>query len=171
MTSAHLDHVSFRAVRTSAHRAARNEGFEVCGAIIRCPEGVLHLRPLKNLATEPAKWEIDREWLREIRRELKESHSRLVGTYHSHVGGYAYPSQKDLDYYPSGFLMMIYDTVDRRVGLWRPLIRKGKGKLKAIAVLCESPFWRENDAFAYARYLRGKFRTREKRNGPNKTAP
>jgi proteasome lid subunit RPN8/RPN11 len=165
MTSARLDHVSFRSVRRAAHRAERNGGFEVCGAIIRAADGLLCLRPLQNLATEPAKWEIDREWLREIRRELKDSGTRLVGTYHSHVGGYAYPSPKDLNYYPSGFLMMIYDTFDRRVGLWRPLVRKDKGRLKPIAVVCESPAWKEDDALLYAQYLRGKFRNREKRNG------
>jgi proteasome lid subunit RPN8/RPN11 len=164
MTFARLDHSTFRSVRRSAHRAERKGGFEVCGAIIRTPDGVLRLKPLRNLATEPAKWEIDREWLRQIRRELKGSGSRLVGTYHSHVGGYAYPSPKDLDYYPSGFLMMIYDTMDRRVGLWRPLIRKAQGRLRPIAVVCESPSWKEDDAFSYAQYLRGKFRNREKRN-------
>jgi proteasome lid subunit RPN8/RPN11 len=168
MTSARLDPISFRSVRRAAHGAERKGGFEVCGAIIRATDGLLCLRPLRNLATEPAKWEIDREWLREIRRDLKDSGSRLVGTYHSHVGGYAYPSPKDLDYYPSGFLMMIYDTQERRVGLWRPLIRKEKGRLKPIAVICESPSWNEEDAFSYAQYLKGKFRNREKRNKPNK---
>lgn len=167
MISLRLDHLTFRLVRIAAHRAAHDGGLEVCGALIRDPSGMLCLRPLQNLATDPAKWGIKTAWLREIRKELKGSGSRLVGTYHSHVGGYAYPSPKDLDYYPSGFLMMIYDTLDKRVGLWRPIIRKGKGKLKALAVLCESPSWEAEDAFAYAQYLRGKFRTREKRNGPD----
>ena len=164
MNFARLDHISFRSVRRSAHRAEREGGFEVCGVIIRPPDGVLFLRPLRNLATEQAKWLIEREWLRQIRRDLKGSGSRLVGTYHSHVGGYAYPIPKDLDYYPSGFLMMIYDTMDRRVGLWRPLVRKEKYGLRPIAVLCESPSWKEDDAVSYAEYLRGKFRNREKKN-------
>lgn len=164
MNSVRLDELTFRPVRAAAHRAARNGGFEVCGAIIRSIDGILSLRPLRNLASEPAKWEIETEWLREIRRELKGTGSRLVGTYHSHVGGYAYPTPKDLDYYPSGFLMMIYDTTDKRVGLWRPIIRKGVGRLKPIAVVCDSPSWSEEDAIAYAKYLRLKFKTREKRN-------
>jgi len=70
----------------------------------------------------------------------------------------------DLDYYPSGFLMMIYDTMDKRVGLWRTLIRNGEGKLKAIAALCDSPSWKADDAIAYAQYLRVKFTNGEKRN-------
>ena len=97
MKSARIDHHTFRSVRTSAHREAGNEGREICGAIIQRADGVLTLRPLQNLATEPAKWKIRIQWLRDIRKELKGSDSRLVGTYHSHVGGYAYPSPKDLD--------------------------------------------------------------------------
>lgn len=165
MTFERLDPLTFRSIRNAAHRAAGSGGFEVCGAIIRDAAGCLRLKPLRNLAMQPAKWEIDTRWLREIRKELRGSDCRLVGTYHSHVGGYAYPGPKDLDYYPSGFLMLIYDTMEKRVGLWRSLIRNGTGKLRALAVLCDSPSWQEADALSYAQYLREKFRKREKRNG------
>lgn len=164
MLQEHLDAASFRRVKASAHRQAKRDGLEICGAIIKGDNGALVLQPLRNLAKGPAKWEIEKEWLREIRRKLKNTNSRLVGTYHSHVGGYAYPSEKDLEGYPSGFLLMIYDTRDRRVGLWKPLIRNGRGRLRAVAVTCDSPRWSEADAILYADYLRGKFRRREKRN-------
>lgn len=153
-------------MRSSAHLEADKNGFEICGAILRREDGILTLRPLKNLATEPAKWVIEKEWLREIRRELKETGQRLVGTYHSHVGGYAYPGEKDLDYYPSAFLMMIYDVHDQRVGMWKPLIRKGNGSIRAIAVTCDLPKWEEQNAIDYAISLRRKFRNNEKRNRP-----
>lgn len=164
MQRLHLDSESFLRVKRVAHRQANRGGFEVCGAIIQNVSGVLILRPLENLATQPAKWEIKREWLRTIRRELRQNGSRLVGTYHSHVGGYAYPGEKDLDGYPSGFLLMIYDTFDRRVGLWRPLIRGDRGRLRSIAVTCDRPKWTEEQADVYATYLRGKFRAGERRN-------
>ena len=170
MLNEHLDSVSFRKMRGASHRQANKGGFEVCGAIIRNEAGVLELQPLTNLASKPAKWLIEKQWLRDIRKRLKETGKRLVGTYHSHVGGFAYPSEKDLDYYPSAFLMMIYDTKERRVGMWKPLIRKGKGKLRAVAVTCDSPRWDKKDAGLYASYLRMKFRTKEKRNAEPKKA-
>jgi proteasome lid subunit RPN8/RPN11 len=169
MIHEHLDATSFRRMRKAAHRQADKGGFEVCGAIVREDDGALHLWPLENLATDPAKWLIEKEWLRKIRRKLKVTNKRLVGTYHSHVGGYAYPSDKDLDYYPSAFLMMIYDTQDRRVGMWKPLIRNDTAKLRPVAVTCDSPKWGEKEAIDYASYLRLKFRAREKRNEPNQS--
>ena len=149
-----------KALRRAIH------GFEVCGALIREESGELSLVNLDNLATVPAKWEIKRSWLRFIRKKLKHTKRRLVGTFHSHVGGYAYPSEKDLDYYPSGFLMMIYDNVDRRVGMWMPVIRHGRGSLKPVAVLCESPRWDKDSAVAHAAILPRKFGNKERRNGP-----
>ena len=167
MIHEHLDATSFRRMRLEAHRQADKGGFEVCGAIVREDDGILNLWPLENLATEPAKWLIEKEWLREIRRKFKGTNKRLVGTYHSHVGGYAYPSDKDLDYYPSAFLMMIYDTHEQRVGMWKPLIRKDTAKLRPVAVTCDSPKWVEKEAVEYASLLRLKFKAREKRNSPN----
>ena len=171
MIREHLDTSSFRNLRSAAQIAARKNGFEVCGAIIREESGILTLRPLKNLASAPAKWEIELEWLREIRREMKCTARKLVGTYHSHVGDYAYPSEKDLDYYPSAFLMMIYDIQDRRVGMWKPLIRKGTARLRAVAVTCDSPRWDERTAQTYAEDLLRKFGLKEKRTrSPNRVA-
>lgn len=164
MLHEHLDSSSFLAVRKTAHQQANKNGFEVCGAMIRDKNGVLTLRPLENLAREPAKWLIEIQWLRDIRRELKGTEERLGGTYHSHVGGYAYPGPADLDTYPSAFLMMIYDTIDRRVGMWKPLIRKGKGWLRPVAVTCDSPRWDMDDATAYATELKRKFKKKERRN-------
>lgn len=157
-----LDSESFRKMRRSALRRARDR-FEVCGALIRAVDGELLLLPLENLATAPDKWEIKRSWLRFIRRELKGTGERVVGTYHSHVGGYAYPGKKDLEYYPSGFLMMILDTVDRRVGLWMPVIRHGWGRLKPVAVLCNSPRWDVASATSHAAMLHQKFCRKEHR--------
>ncbi len=164
MLHEHLDSHSFRTVKRAAHRNADKNGFEVCGVIIRSKSGVLVLRRLKNLAQEPAKWKIEGEWLRDIRRELKNTDERLVGTYHSHVGGYAYPGSADLDTYPSAFLLMIYDIVDRRVGMWKPLIRKGKGKLRPVAVTCDSPKWDIDEATVYAHEVKEKFKRKERRN-------
>jgi proteasome lid subunit RPN8/RPN11 len=163
MLHEHLDSDSFRVVKKHAHQRAK-QGMEICGAIIREEGGILSLRSLRNLATEPAKWTIEIEWLREIRRELKATGRKLVGTYHSHVGGYAYPGEKDLEYYPSSFLMMIYDIHDKRVGMWKPLIRKDKAELRAVAVTCSMPLWTKEDAVEYATYLKQKFRNKEKRN-------
>jgi proteasome lid subunit RPN8/RPN11 len=160
----YLDSKTFKTERSKAHKRANENGFEICGALIRQKNRSIKLYPLKNLATKPAKWEIELQWLKEIRKELKGSDQRLVGTFHSHVRGYAYPSPKDLEYYPSGFLMMIYDTRDKRVGMWKPLIRKKKGKLRAVAVCCKSPRWDEAEAIQYAQYLLGKFRKSKKRN-------
>ena len=163
-----IDPISFRLMRRRALRQA-TRGFEVCGALIRDENGIITLRGLRNLATEPAKWMIKRSWLRAIRRELNPTKKRLVGTFHSHVGGFAYPSPKDLDSTWSGFLMMIYDTMDRRTGLWMPVIRNGCGRLRAIAVLCDSPKWDEKSATEYAMTLQQKFRSKEKRNQPSRS--
>lgn len=162
-----LDSQSFKKARKSARKAAATVGFEICGALIRRANGEIHMSLLPNLATEPAKWEIRTNWLRQIRAALKKGgNSKLVGTFHSHVGGYAYPSTKDLDYYPSGSLMMIYDTVDDRVGLWRPLVRNGRGRLIPLAVVCESPRWQNAKAISYALYLMKLFKVKAKRNRP-----
>jgi proteasome lid subunit RPN8/RPN11 len=157
---------SFLRMRRRALRRARDK-FEVCGALIRDSDGEIYLLPLDNLATEPAKWEIRRSWLRFIRRNLRGTGERLVGTFHSHVGGYAYPTEKDLDYYPSGFLMMIIDTVDRRVGMWMPIIRHGQGRLLPVAVLCDSPRWDLASATSHAAMLFQKFCRKERRNEPS----
>jgi proteasome lid subunit RPN8/RPN11 len=160
----HIDSESFKKMRMKALRRARAGCFEVCGVLIRDKYGTIRLRSLKNLASQPGKWEIKVEWLREIRKELKGGEQKLVGTYHSHVGGYAYPSPKDLEYYPSGFLMMIFDTKEKRVGMWKPLARNGSGIVRAIPVTCDSPYWDRGEAIRYAEYLGEKFRIRKKRN-------
>ncbi len=159
-----IDGRSFGRLRTRALLEAEAGLREVCGILIRHANGTIHLRFLPNLATQPAKWLIQWNWLTQIRAELKGTPQKLVGTFHSHVGGYAYPSQSDLDYYPSGFLMMIYDIATERVGLWRPYIRKGRGKLFPVAVCCKSPLWEKDDAISHALHLKELFKKKAKRN-------
>jgi len=170
MRNVRLDPVTFRSMRRRAQLHAQ-DGMEVCGVLISDELGTISLRALRNLSTVPAKWEIKRSWLCDIRSELRSTRRRLVGTFHSHVGGFAYPSEADLDYYPSGFLMMIYDTIEQRVGMWMPVIRGDEGRLKPIAVLCNSPFWDNDSAAGYASLLQQRFRLKEKRNQPNMIPP
>src|SRR5438093_1040396 len=88
---ARLDSRSLKTIRSKALKCART-GFEICGALIREESGKITMRVLPNLAKKPARWLIERSWLTDIRRELKGGRKKLVGTFHSHVGGYAYPS-------------------------------------------------------------------------------
>jgi len=158
---------SLFALRTKARKTARRNGREVCGVLIREESGELSVRFLRNLSKQPAKWLIKRSWLSEIREELKETGRRLVGTFHSHVGGYAYPGQADLDDCSSNFLMLIYDTIEDKFGMWRPRVVEGKGYLKALALARQDIGLPISEVVDQAKYLQGKFRKQEKRNEAN----
>ena len=159
-----LDSKSLSIVRAKALIRAQEGGFEVCGVLTRQQSDVLTMRCIRNLSTEPGKWEIKRESLTKIRKALRAGSRRLVGTFHSHVGGFAYPSERDIEYYPSGFMMMICGTVEERVGMWKPLVRLGKGKLRPVAVCCDSPRWELEEAEEYAQELLRKYRDKQSRS-------
>ena len=91
----------------------------MCGALICDEKKTLTIRFLSNLTNERSQWLIERSWLTDLRRELKGSKRRVVGTVHSHTRGYATPSDGDLDRLPFDYLMLIYDVIEDSVGLWR----------------------------------------------------
>lgn len=155
---------SFALIRESAHKAARKGGYEICGILIRESNGQISLWPVRNLSKHPFEWEIKRTWLEMIQECLKGTGRVLFGTYHSHVGGYAYPSEKDLEDYPISLFLMIYDTKDKRVGLWKQSFNNGVYKITTIPITCSSPKWTASEATRYSRRLLQLFRTKAKRN-------
>ena len=73
---------------------------ECCGLIEGVPEGegqrVTALHPTKNLAAAPDRFDIDPAEHIRLLRGLRGTGREIIGCYHSHPGGAAEPSARDL---------------------------------------------------------------------------
>jgi proteasome lid subunit RPN8/RPN11 len=105
----------FNAARTES----MNGGREICGILFGRPSGHLDLKPLTNIIERPGAWGIDSDELRRAKTEIKSQKCTPLGTYHSHVRGFPYPSKGDMRSARPGELMLIMDVNACSLGLWK----------------------------------------------------
>ncbi|MFH1484676.1 MAG: M67 family metallopeptidase [Chloroflexota bacterium] len=70
---------------------------ECCGILAGSDRKVLKLYPAVNSAASPVRYSIDPKDLLRIYREIEDKRWELLGIYHSHVRGEAYPSATDIE--------------------------------------------------------------------------
>jgi proteasome lid subunit RPN8/RPN11 len=85
----------------AAQLAALAEGSperEVCGLVVRRPDGAVEVRPMENVAAHPEDgFELAPSALLRLLEELDGEGGELIAVFHSHPRGGAGLSQRDLD--------------------------------------------------------------------------
>jgi proteasome lid subunit RPN8/RPN11 len=92
---------------------------EVCGLLLGTPDAILALEPCANVAPQPARrFEIDPAQLLAAHRRSRAGGPLVVGHYHSHPSGKAWPSATDAaDAIADGSVWLIVAGSD--VTAWR----------------------------------------------------
>jgi proteasome lid subunit RPN8/RPN11 len=81
---------------------------EICGLLFGDDGWIAEARPAANVAADPSRWfEIDPAALFAAHRAERGGGPRLIGHYHSHPGGSAEPSPRDLAAAEPGKLWLI----------------------------------------------------------------
>jgi proteasome lid subunit RPN8/RPN11 len=107
-----------------------NEGYpnEACGILAGRDGGVEKVYPMRNSKPGPTYYEMDPEEQFRVMRDLRQEGLELVGIFHSHPGGPAYPSSVDVEkaYWPGTLspnypdaAYVIVSLMDRR----KPLVK------------------------------------------------
>lgn len=92
-----LDPLAEAAARLAALAEASPER-EVCGLVVRRPDGACEVRPMQNVSARPEdSFEIAPAALLEVLEALDGEGGELLAVYHSHPRGGADLSQRDLD--------------------------------------------------------------------------
>ncbi len=121
-----------------ARTQSRNGGREICGILFGHPSGHLDLKPLTNVLDRPAAWGIDPDEFRKAKIALKSEKCTPLGTYHSHVRGYPYPSKGDMRSVKPGELILIIDANSFSLGLWTNPPRGQHGGCTSIPIWCSA---------------------------------
>jgi len=108
----------WRRLRRRGYAAQQLGHFEVCGALLAGPSGVLRLEFLRNLADGPAKFLVSSEDLGRAGAEAMKCGFRMVGTFHSHPVSEATPYRRDRRSIGCGEHMLIYDVCGIDARLW-----------------------------------------------------
>jgi proteasome lid subunit RPN8/RPN11 len=108
-----------RRLHDRASRAQQKDHLEVCGAVVANGDGHLRLIFLENKAEASYRFVVRRRDLAEVRRGLRGSGERLIGTFHSHPIGLAKPSPRDRKLCGLRTYLLIYDVCGREAKLWR----------------------------------------------------
>jgi len=124
-------YVLLRKARLDLHRRAlraqRRDQSEVCGVLIADSKCRLVLHFLENRNASPGRFEISTSDLKAAQKTARSIGMKMVGTFHSHPIGDAFPSRSDLHHAKPNSLMLIYDVCGREVGLWK-IKKKLSGK-------------------------------------------
>ena len=149
------DHIV--AILNEARTGSRNGGREVCGILFGRPNGFLDLKPLSNTSERPAAFRMDSHELREAKVQLKGEKCPFLGTYHSHVRGYPYPSKGDMKAARPGELMLILDANSSSLGLWRNPPRGQPRGWTSIPIWCSAIRVSPQMATIHSRHLQTLF--------------
>lgn len=125
-------------IPTRALRANQVIQLNVCGILFGRPDGSLDLKPLSNTSERPSAYRMDSNELREAKVQLKGEKFPFLGTYHSHVRGYPYPSKGDMKSASPGELMLILDANSFSLGLWRNPPRGQPDGWTSIPIWCSA---------------------------------
>ncbi len=98
------------------HLAGR--GREVCGLLIDNGH-FLQIRETRNISKRKGSFQLDMREVNSICRAAEKLGSKVVGTFHSHIAWFPKPGESDIRGAEEGSLMLIIDSMDRQIGLWR----------------------------------------------------
>jgi proteasome lid subunit RPN8/RPN11 len=84
---------------------------------------------LENLAEEAGRWELRRDHIARVRRELRGRGLRVIGLFHSHPLTEAILGPRDRRNTPTGWLHLVYDVCGLEPKLY--VIRRRKGRRRA----------------------------------------
>jgi proteasome lid subunit RPN8/RPN11 len=75
---------------------------EACGILGGTEGSVAKVYPMKNARPGPTTYEMDPEEQFRVMKDIREAGLAMVGMFHSHPGGHAYPSSVDVEkaYWP-----------------------------------------------------------------------
>jgi proteasome lid subunit RPN8/RPN11 len=82
---------------------------EACGILAGKENRVAHVFPMTNAKPGPYSYEMDPEEQISVMREIRKAGLDMLGTFHSHPAGHAYPSSVDVE--------KAYGPVTRYLGL------------------------------------------------------
>lgn len=110
--------------------ARRERPRECCGLLVGQGRHVQFVVPVANIDTNPARYRVDDATHIAVRRTLRAFVPRLaiVGVYHSHLNGAAWPSESDVReaLYPEWFHLIVGLTGGRAAEVRAFRLRRGK---------------------------------------------
>ncbi len=80
---------------------------EACGYLLGSKENISAIYPIKNRLHSPTEFEFVPEEQFKAIRETRKSNLEIIGVFHSHPNGKAYPSQKDIELADSNHIQLI----------------------------------------------------------------
>ena len=132
----HLPFNEFRRLHRRALRAQKQNQLEVVGLLVSADEkpNVLRLVFLENVASEPGRWEVRRDQIARVRRELRPRGLRVLGLFHSHPLTEAILGVRDRQNTPTGWTHMVYDVCGLEPRLFIIRRRNGRKRVEQLAL-------------------------------------
>lgn len=112
-----LRHLISRAV------ACRKEAHEIGGLLIDNGH-FFQVRETRNISRKRGSFWLDMREVNSICRACEKLGMEVVGTFHSHIVWFPEPGPTDIQGAEDNSFMLIIDSMDRQVGLWR--IHRGR---------------------------------------------
>jgi len=120
-----------------------NAGFpnEACGILAGTGERVERVYPVRNAKPGPAYYEMDPEEQFRVLKDIRQAGLAMVGMFHSHPAGRAYPSRVDVEkaYWPGTQLPNYPDAVYVIVSLLDRSAPVARGHSIMEGKVCEVP--------------------------------
>ena len=96
---------------------------------------VLRLVFLENLSTESGRWDVRRDQIAGVRRELRRAGLRVRGLFHSHPLSEAILGVRDRRNTPTGWAHLVYDVCELEPRLYMIRRRNGRRHVEQLALL------------------------------------
>lgn len=91
---------------------------EICGLLI--DNGYfLQIKQTRNVSISRGSFVIGGRQIRSLERAALRLDLEVVGTFHSHIYAFPKPGESDIRGAADDSLMLVIDSVDRKIGLWR----------------------------------------------------
>lgn len=103
---------------------------EACGYLIRTRDNSVSFAEMNNMANSPKLFLFDPREQFELVRRLRAKGESIIGVFHSHPMGRAYPSEKDIEFADPHYIQMIIVPESEEIGYFR--ISDGVVKIRAL---------------------------------------
>lgn len=136
ITLFHLPFIELRRLHRRALQAQKRDQLEVVGLLVRADEkpNVLRLVFLENVSADPGRWEVRRDQIARVRRELRGRRLRVLGLFHSHPLTEAIVGVRDRQNTPTGWAHLVYDVCGLEPRLFIIRRRKGRRRVERLAL-------------------------------------
>ena len=106
-----------RRLMQNARRRAKSY-WEVGGLLIDNGH-FLQIRETRNISKRECSFQLDMREVNAVRKAAAKLGLKVVGTFHSHIFSSPAPGASDIRGAEEDALMLIIDSMDRQIGLWR----------------------------------------------------